>query len=134
MMCARCCPLFVVLETIFRRCGTLQCFKNTTQTIQKTCHKHVYKTCLKLDVRPIIYAYNLLGYGETLSETSGKSQKMSTMFENTYCLFNQQCPKHICYFNNFKCKFNNVKCNFNIAYVQVCSKRTSAAFATFLYQ
>ena len=32
------------------------------------CHEHVYRTCIKLDVRPILDAYNLLGYGETLSE------------------------------------------------------------------
>ena len=36
------------------------------------CHDNVYKVGLKLDFRPILDAYHLLGYGETLSETSGK--------------------------------------------------------------
>ena len=34
--------------------------------------KHVYKTCLKLDVWTFLDAFNLLAYGETLSEQLGK--------------------------------------------------------------
>ena len=49
--------------------------KQKTQTFQNMCHENVYKTCLKLDVRPILDAYNLLVYGETLSDKTGKSQK-----------------------------------------------------------
>ncbi len=50
--------------------------QKTTQTCQNICLQNLNKTCLKLDSRPILYAYNLLGYGETLSEKSGKSQTM----------------------------------------------------------
>ena len=60
--------------------------KNTilkkSQKCQKTCLQHLNKKCLKLDSRPILYVYNLLGYGETLSEKYGKSQKMSNIFEH----------------------------------------------------
>ncbi len=65
----------LILETMFRRFGTIYFPKNTTQKHQNMCHKHVYKTSLKLDFRPILDAYNLLGYGETLSEKSGKFKK-----------------------------------------------------------
>ena len=50
------------------------------------CLQNLNKQCLKLDSRPILYAYNLLGYGETLSENPEKlknikNQKCSTFFE-----------------------------------------------------
>ncbi len=35
-------------------------FKTTYHKFQKMCKENVYKPCLKLDVRPILYAYNLL--------------------------------------------------------------------------
>ena len=34
--------------------------------------KHVYKTCLKLDVWTFLDAYDLLAYGVTVSEQLGK--------------------------------------------------------------
>ena len=46
------------------------------------CIQNLNKKCLKLDSRPILYAYNLLGYGESLSEKSGKSQKILKKNEN----------------------------------------------------
>ena len=71
----------VILNNLF--------FKKTkSQKCQKTkCLQNLNKNCLKLDSRPILYVYNLLGYGETLSEKYGKSQKMSEIFENvrTFC-------------------------------------------------
>ena len=43
------------------------------------CLHNLIKHWLKLDSRPILYVYNLLGYGETLSEKSGKSKNIETI-------------------------------------------------------
>ncbi len=54
--------------------------KNTIQkklkNVKNICLQNLNKNCLKLDSRPILYVYNLLGYGETLSDKSGKLQNI----------------------------------------------------------
>ena len=55
--------------------------KQHLKNVKIICLQNLNKQCLKLDSRPILYAYNLLGYGETLSEKYGKS-KQSKKFEN----------------------------------------------------
>ncbi len=57
--------------------------KQKTQKYQKICLQNLYNKCLKLESRPILYVYNLLGYGETHSEKSGKSQTISEKTKNT---------------------------------------------------
>ncbi len=76
-----------ILETFFGRVGTTYLFKTKSQTIQTMCHENVYKTCLKLDFRPILYAYNLLGYGETLSGKIRKSQTNQKCLKMLICCF-----------------------------------------------
>ena len=70
------------------------------KNVKQICLQNLNKNCLKLDSRPILYAYNLLGYGETLSEKSGKSQQMSTIFEH-FQTFRKKCLTFQCNFNIF---------------------------------
>ena len=56
--------------------------------VNNICLRNLNKQCLKLDSRPILYAYNLLGYGETLSEQSWKSQNTSNIFKTCRCVSN----------------------------------------------
>ncbi len=56
----------------------------TSQTHQQMCHKNVYKTSLKLDFRPILDAYNLLGYGETLSEKPGQVKQIENVRKTSF--------------------------------------------------
>ncbi len=73
-------PLCVSLDTKFGRLETFRCQINI-KTIKHICLQHLNKKCLKLDSRPILYAYNFLGCGETLSKQSGKTK---TLFKTKY--------------------------------------------------
>ena len=83
--------------------------------------EHTWKyAILKLHLKLLKFHMNIL--------------KLHWCFKNVRKFRTFSKNKKQCNFNSFKCNLNNFKCNFNIVYFQVCSKRTSATFATFLYQ
>ncbi len=111
------CPPLFIPETIFGWIGTIQLFKNNLN-FQKTCHKNVYKTCLKLDFRPILDAYNLLGYGETLSDKSGNSQQKQSTHHTIYNI-SGIVKNNSCFVQNVNCSSMFQKNKRKICYMSV---------------
>ncbi len=58
--------------------------------VKQICLQNLNKHCLKLDVRPILDAYNLLGYGEPFLRHPENFKKQTKNIKNKYkkiCVF-----------------------------------------------
>ena len=95
------------------------------------CHTNVYNktTCLKLYFRPILDAYNLLGYGETLSEKNRKFNKQLTTSDFVRHFRKLTCSSKMSTFSSMLQKNKRKICYISVPVVE--NNKTFRKYSTF---